>query len=99
MLTFNVRMDDRVVRQLTRIGDVLVALKDELQALIAALNTATNSVADEIAKLKQQIADLLANPDAITAEDKAAIEAGLQAQVDRLTALGADPANPVPPVG
>ena len=99
MLTFNVRMDDRVVRQLTRIGDVLVALKDELQALIAALNTATNSVADEIAKLKQQIAELLANPDAITAEDKAAIEAGLQSQVDRLTALGADPANPVPPVG
>ena len=97
MLTFNVRMDDRVVRQLTRIGDVLVALKDELQALITALNTATNSVADEIAKLKQQIADLLANPDSITPEDKAAIEAGLQAQVDRLTALGADPANPVPP--
>lgn len=75
-----------------------MALKDELQALITALNTATNSVADEIAKLKQQIADLLANPDSITPEDKAAIEAGLQAQVDRLTALGADPANPVPPV-
>lgn len=97
MLTINVRMDDRVVRELTRIGDTLVALKDELQALIAAFNTATNSVADAIAKLKQQIADLLANPDAITPEDKAAVEAGFQAQIDRLTTLGADPANPVPP--
>ena len=73
-----------------------MALKDELSALVTALNNATNSVAAEIAKLKQQIADLLANPNSITDADKQAIEQGFQAQIDRLTALGQDPGNPVP---
>lgn len=104
MILIQVRADDRVVEQLTRIanntnriGEVLMALKEELTALIAAFDTATNSVAAEIAKLKQQIADALSNPNALSDADKAAIEAGLQAQVDRLTTLGQDPANPVPP--
>ena len=103
MILIQVRADDRVVEQLTRIanntnriGEVLMALKEELTALIAAFDTATNSVAAEIAKLKQQIADALANPNSLTDADRAEIEAGLQAQVDRLTVLGQDPANPVP---
>jgi hypothetical protein len=54
-------------------------------------------VAAEITKLKDQIAALLANPDAITPEESAVIIAGLQAQVDRLNSLGADAANPIPP--
>jgi len=88
--------NERIIEQLTRIGDGIMALKDELTALAAAFDTATNGVAAELAKLRQQIADLLANPNSITDADKAAVEATFQAQIDKLTAMGQDPNNPVP---
>lgn len=104
MLMIYVKLDDRVAQQLSRIADELggirssiMALKDELQNLIASFDTATNAVAAEIDKLRQQIADALANPNTLTDEDKAAIESGLQAQIDRLNVLGSDPSNPIPP--
>src|SRR5690242_290408 len=96
MLIINVQMDDRVVQQLKRIGDGLMALKDELEALRVALDNATNQVATRIDNLKQQVMDLLNNPNTITPADKATVEAGFQAEIDRLTGLAADPANPVP---
>lgn len=73
-----------------------MALKEELTALIAAENAATNAVAAELAKLQTQVADALANPDTLSPEDAAAIEAGFQQQIDQLTVLGKDPANPNP---
>jgi len=96
MLTVNVRMDERVVKQLARIGDALMALKDELEALRVALNDATNQVAARIAALKTQVLDLLNSPTTITSADATAVEAGFQAEITRLTGLAADPANPVP---
>ena len=96
MLTVNVQMDERVVKQLARIGDGLMVLKDELEALRVALNDATNQVAVRIDALKQQVMDLLNNPNAITPADAATVEAGFQAEISRLTGLASDPANPVP---
>ena len=97
MLVIGVQMDERVIQQLKRIGDGLMALKDELEALRVALDNATNQVATRIDNLKQQVMDLLNNPNTITAQDKATVEAGFQAEIDRLTTLGADASNPVPP--
>jgi ABC-type transporter Mla subunit MlaD len=104
MLQIQVVMDGRVIQllseavnQLTRIGDAFMALKDELTALATAVDTATNAVAAEMEKTRQQVADLLANPNSITDADKTEVEAAFQKQIDRLTVLGQDPANPVPP--
>jgi plasmid maintenance system antidote protein VapI len=88
-------MDDRVVRELARIGELLMDLKTALTELITKLKVATDNVAAEIDKLRKAIAALLANPNAITPEDAAAIEAGLQTQIDLLSAMGKDPDKPL----
>lgn len=56
----------------------------EVAALISKFDVATTAIADRIAKLMAGAH--------LSAEDQAA----LQAEVDKLTALGADPNNPVP---
>lgn len=96
MLTFQIDGLDKLTAavtantvQLKRIGDTLVALKDELTALATAFDKATTAVAGEIATLKQTIADLLANPNSITEADKTAVETQMQATIDKLTAMGA----------
>jgi cell division protein ZapA (FtsZ GTPase activity inhibitor) len=90
-------MDD-LIRAVNKLGENVMALKDELTALVTALNTATDAVATQLDKLKTEISGLLANPDSITNDDKVAFEASMQTQIDRLSTLGADPTDPVPPV-
>ncbi len=68
-----------------------MALADDLKAMNASFNDAINKVAAEIGDLKSQIKN------SMTDTEVADIKAGFQATIDRLTALGADPVNPVPP--
>ena len=98
MLRVEVVLEGCILKQLTRIGDALMALKDEFTALVTALDTATNQVATQLAKMQTEITGLLANPNSITNDDKVAVEAAFQTQIDRLTVMGKDPENPLPPV-
>ena len=98
MLRVEVVLEGCILKQLTRIGDALMALKDEFTALVTALDTATNQVATQLAKMQTEITGLLANPNSITNDDKVAVEATFQTQIDRLTTMGKDPENPIPPV-
>jgi hypothetical protein len=71
--------------------DQLMAVSQEIKSLVSQIDAATNEIAADLTALRDQIAG---GVDAATAEE---IRAGLQTQVERLTALGQDPANPVPP--
>lgn len=68
----------------------LMALSDDLKALTAQIDAATTKVADRIGALTGQIKN------SMTDDEVASVKAGLQAEIDRLVAIGADPANPVP---
>lgn len=63
------------------------------EQLRAALNEATNKIADRL----QALHDKLDQSGISAADEQAAIDA-LLVEVDRLHAMGTDPANPVPPV-
>lgn len=60
--------------------------------LAKKIDDATTAVANRIDKLSGQIKN------SMTDEEVAQVKAAFQAEVDRLTALGADPVNPVPVV-
>ena len=68
-----------------------MASEQDVQALVARLDTATNSVAATLQTLRDQIAD-----GGLTKEQEAAAIANLDGAIARLEALGADPNNPVP---
>jgi hypothetical protein len=89
---------DKLIQAVNKLGDNIMALKDELTTLVTAVDNATNAVATQLDKLKTEIAGLLAAPNSITNDDKVAFEAAMQTQIDRLNSLGADPADPVPTV-
>ncbi|SRR5258706_10578245 len=69
--------------------EIKMALDAGTQALITAIDTATDKIAARIQKLIDQIAAGGLSP--------ADVAAALQPEVDKLNALGQDPANPVPP--
>jgi hypothetical protein len=86
-----------LLRAISEKEDRLVSFSNDAIALLSTINTATNGVADRLAALRVQVADLLAQlGDAVSPEDKAEILSGLQAEVDRLNAMAQDPANPTP---
>lgn len=74
-----------------RLEDIGMAVAQELEALRVAVDNATNAVAARIDKLVQGLKN------SMTDAELAAVKAGFQAEIDRLTALGQDPNNPVPP--
>lgn len=65
---------------------------DDVNALLTKIDDETNAVAAEVTALKDQIA----NSGGISAADADTVVAKLGAISDRLTGIGADPANPVP---
>lgn len=75
-----------------------MSLKTDLIDVATQLTTAVNTVAAEQAKLRQQLSDALANPDALSAADKAEVVASFRAQLDRLAVLGQDTGT-TPPTG
>lgn len=80
----------RFPRLFTKLRKEIMSLRDDVKALIAQMDTATNLIAARIQKLIDQIAG------GVSAEDAAQITASLQAEVVKLQALGADPVAPVP---
>jgi hypothetical protein len=66
-----------------------MALDPKITAVIQAIDTATNDIAARI----QKLIDAAANAGTLTSDE---IAAALQPEVDKLTALGKDPNNPVP---
>jgi hypothetical protein len=69
----------------------MAATQDVLN-LITAIDVATTAIAARIQALIDQLSA------GMSPADVATVEAGLQAEVTRLQALGTDPNNPVPPV-
>lgn len=65
-------------------------IADDLKALTAKMNDATNALADELTTLKALVKN------GMTDAEVAEVEAGLQAVADKLTGLASDPNNPVP---
>ena len=83
----------KVIQKLNRIErmlEVLLAVSNEIKDLVAKIDAATNDVAARIDRLSGQIHN------SMTDAEVNEVKAGLQAEIDRLTGLGKDPANPVP---
>lgn len=74
------------ISDLIKSGEQNMPVSIDAAALISAFDVATDAIAARIAKL-------VASQTGLSADDKAAF----QAEVDKLTALGKDQANPVPP--
>ena len=66
----------------------------QLEDLVSALDTETNAIAAKLDKLQSELSAAIANGQAPKPETLAA----LSAISDRLKSLGADPAQPIPPV-
>jgi hypothetical protein len=62
-------------------------------ALLAAFDGETTRIANKIQRLLDQII-----AGGMTEPEEAEVQASLQAQVDRLKLVGADPVEPIPPV-
>ena len=71
-----------------RIHTMADDVKAEIGVLVGKFNDATNAIAAEIEALKGQIAN-----GSITNAD---VDSAFQPIIDKLNALGASPANPVP---
>jgi RecA-family ATPase len=80
---------NRVLRQ----GAQIMSKASEIQAILDQIDTATNEVASDIQKLRDDLAG------GVTAEEATGIQTRLTVLSDRLTAMGKDPENPAPPVG
>ncbi len=69
----------------------MATVAQDFESLRQALDAATNAVAAEIQKLVQGLKNSMTDAELATAKS------GFQAVADRLTVLGQDPVNPVPP--
>lgn len=66
----------------------------DMEGLVSAMNDATNAIAAKIQALIDKLAG--AADGGLTADETAQVKAQLGTLKDQLTALGADPSNPVP---
>lgn len=93
-VTFHIYLHGQIVgdlaKSINRLGDTLMAISQDLKDLTAKIDDATNKVATRIDLLASKITNSMTDQEVI------AVKAGLQAEIDKLTALGSDPANPVP---
>lgn len=94
--TFRVHLHGQViedlVKSINRLGDSIMAVGQDIIDLAAKIDAATNLVATEITFLQSQIKN------SMTDDEVAKVKASMQAITDRLTAMGTDPNNPIPPV-
>jgi CRISPR/Cas system-associated protein Csm6 len=81
-----------------KLDEVLIRLKkmeasmhEDFLALAAQIDTATNAIAARLTANSQLIKN------SMTDAEVAQVKTAFQADIDRLTALGKDPNNPVPP--
>ena len=85
--------------KLQEIQEIMLMEYTDITALLTDIDEATNAVAAKIDEEIATIAELQAQIAAgtpITHEQLDALGAALTAEKDRLTALAADPANPIP---
>ncbi len=73
-----------------KLQEIETLMQKETSDVIKAIDAATTAVATRL----QKLIDLAATNGSAT---EAEIRAALQPEVDRLTAMGTDPTNPVPP--
>lgn len=81
---------DRILAGQAAIKETLMTLKQDLDTLISAMDAATTDIGNRIDKLSQQIKNNM------TDDEVADVKAKMGAEVSKLQALGADPANPIP---
>lgn len=91
------KLEHKIQRRLLEIEQTLelhelkepnMAVSPQTEELITKFDVATNAIAT-------RIQNLVSNTPALSADDQAAF----QAEIDKLTALGQDPNNPVPGTG
>jgi hypothetical protein len=70
----------------------LMAFKNDVDSLVAEMNTETDQIASRIDGLVKQLQN-----GGTSAADQAAVTSQLTAISARLKSLGSDPANPIPP--
>ena len=78
---------DEILRS---VKELRMTLSQDFLELAQRIDAATTAVASRIATLQSSIRN------SMTDEEVQAVKAGLQVEIDRLTVLGQDPANPVP---
>jgi hypothetical protein len=81
---------ERQLDQLQCQGDALMSKAEEILTLVGKINTATNEVAADLARLRGQITG------GVTEAEAVGIVAELTTLEARLTSLGADSSDPVP---
>ena len=80
-----------LVHSINRLGDCLMSVGKDIIDLAGKIDTATNLVATELAFLQSQIKN------SMTDAEVASVKTSLQGLAARLTAMGTDPNNPIPP--
>lgn len=88
-----VRLDrlEALLQRVLENQETIMAVSQDIKDLAAKIDQATTAVAGRIDRLSQKITN------SMTDAEVAEVKNALQAEVDRLTAMGQDPANPVPP--
>jgi predicted transcriptional regulator len=76
-------------------GVTIMSKLQDINDLIARLNAATNEVASDLSKLREDIKGLLGG---VSSAEADAVIASLDEASDRLEVVGADPTDPIPPV-
>lgn len=85
---------DEIITRLKAIqaqGVSIMSKATDIQQLVTEIDTATNEVASDLQRLRDQIAG------GLTAAEAEGVVTQLDALKNRLTVLGQDPENPVPP--
>jgi len=83
-------VDAELMAVLLSIKESLMALSDDLTALVSQIDTATNLVADRLAALTAQIKN------SMTDDEVSSLKTSLQGEIDKLKAMGQNPENPIP---
>lgn len=69
----------------------IMATQEEFNEILSQIDSETTRVADKVQQLMDQLAT-----GGMSADQEAQVKADLQAQLDKLRGIGADPTNPVP---
>lgn len=83
-------LENQSAHIITMLKELKMALSQDFLDLSKKIDDATNAIASRIATLSGKVKN------SMTDEEVAAVKTSLQAEVDKLQALGADSSNPVP---
>lgn len=81
-----------LVKSINRLGDSLMSVTQELKDFAASIDTATTQIGTRIDGLQQRLTN------SMTDAELADVRAAFKVEVDKLTAMGKDPADPLPVV-